>query len=224
MYRFFDMGLEAGVAAVILVPLFLVVNRIYFHDLGRTVGYLIFAIYLAGVDAVVGLPCITYIRLDFNYNFVPFLHMFSDYRSSLLNVLLFVPLGFFLPLFWKKFSAFGYTLLFGFCTSLLIELLQIFTFRATDINDLMTNTVGTVLGYLLARVVLKLFPRTEPVGADKGCVSRLRHDLRRHVLRAAVSGGTGLELDNVKHQRHLEANAADFCVICSSGSLSPART
>ena len=34
---------------------------------GRTVGYLIFAIYLAGVDAVVGLPCITYIRLDFNY-------------------------------------------------------------------------------------------------------------------------------------------------------------
>ena len=51
MYRFFDMGLEAGVAAVILVPLFLVVNRIYFHDLGRTVGYLIFAIYLAGVDA-----------------------------------------------------------------------------------------------------------------------------------------------------------------------------
>ena len=56
MYRFFDMGLEAGVAAVILVPLFLVVNRIYFHDLGRTVGYLIFAIYLAGEDAVVGHP------------------------------------------------------------------------------------------------------------------------------------------------------------------------
>ena len=135
MYRFFDMGLEAGVAAVILVPLFLVVNRIYFHDLGRTVGYLIFAIYLAGVDAVVGLPCITYIRLDFNYNFVPFLYMFSDCKNSLLNVLLFVPLGFFLPLFWKKFSAFGYTLLFGFCTSLLIELLQIFTFRATDVND-----------------------------------------------------------------------------------------
>lgn len=167
MYKFFDMGLEAGVAAVILVPLFLVANRIYFHDLGRTVGYLIFAIYLAGVDAVVGLPCITYIRLDFNYNFVPFLHMFSDYRSSLLNVLLFVPLGFFLPLFWKKFSAFGYTLLFGFCTSLLIELLQIFTFRATDINDLMTNTVGTVLGYLLGRVVLKLFPGTEPSARTK---------------------------------------------------------
>ena len=102
----FDIGLEAGVAAMVLVPLFLVVNRFYFHDLGRTIGYLIFAVYLAGVDAVVGLPCISYIRLDFNYNFVPFLYMFSDYRSSLLNVLLFVPLGFFLPLFWKKFRKF----------------------------------------------------------------------------------------------------------------------
>lgn len=224
MYRFFDMGLEAGVAAVILVPLFLVVNRIYFHDLGRTVGYLIFAIYLAGVDAVVGLPCITYIRLGFNYNFVPFLYMFSDCKNSLLNVLLFVPLGFFLPLFWKKFSAFGYTLLFGFCTSLLIELLQIFTFRATDVNDLITNTVGTVLRVSACQSRAEAFPGDGAVGADKGCVSRLRHDLRRHVLRAAVSGGTGLELDNVKLQRHLEANAADFCVICSPGSLSPART
>ena len=167
MYRFFDMGLEAGVAAVVLVPLFLAVNRVYFHNLRRTAGYLIFALYLAAVDTVVGLPCITYIRLDFNYNFVPFLYMFSDCKNSLLNVLLFVPLGFFLPLFWKKFSAFGYTLLFGFCTSLLIELLQIFTFRATDINDLMTNTVGTVLGYLLARVVLKLFPGTEPSARTK---------------------------------------------------------
>lgn len=40
MYRFFDMGLEAGVAAVVLVPLFLVVNRFYFHDLGRTMAIL----------------------------------------------------------------------------------------------------------------------------------------------------------------------------------------
>lgn len=223
MYRFFDMGLEAGVAAVILVPLFLVVNRIYFHDLGRTVGYLIFAIYLACVDAVVGLPCITYIRLDFNYNFVPFLHMFSDYRSSLLNVLLFVPLGFFLPLFWKKFSAFGYTLLFGFCTSLLIELLQILpSGDGRQRSDNQHRRYGFRVSACESRA--EAFPGDGAVGADKGCVSRLRHDLRRHVLRAAVSGGTGLELDNVKLQRHLEANAADFCVICSSGSLSPART
>ena len=92
---------------------------------------------------------------------------FSLQKNHTKHVLLFVPLGFFLPLFWKKFSSFWYAALFGFCTSLLIELLQIFTFRATDINDLMTNTVGTVLGYLLARVVLKLLPGTEPSARTK---------------------------------------------------------
>ena len=156
------MCLEACVAAVLLVPIFLIMNRFYFHDLGRTVGYLIFSVYLAAVDAVVGLPDISYIRLSFNYNFVPFLYMFSDYKNSLLNVLLFVPLGFFLPFFWKKFRSFGYTVLFGFCTSLFIELLQIFTFRATDVNDLITNTLGAALGYLLARVLLKFLPKHTP--------------------------------------------------------------
>ena len=156
------MCLEAGVASVILIPVFLVLNKTYFHSVNRTVGYLLFAIYLAAVDAVVGLPCITYIRLDFNFNWVPFQYMFSDYKTSLLNVLLFVPLGFFLPFFWKTFSNFGYTLLFGFCFSGLIEFLQIFTFRATDVNDLITNTVGTVLGYLLARITLKLLPEVVP--------------------------------------------------------------
>ncbi|MGM9548485.1 MAG: VanZ family protein [Faecousia sp.] len=162
MHRIFAMCLEAGVAAVVLVPVFLIVNRLYFHNLNQTIGYLLFAIYLAAVDAVVGLPCVSYIRLDFNFNFTPFLYMFSDYKNSLLNVLLFVPLGFFLPFFWKKFSSFGYTVLFGFCTSLHIELLQIFTLRATDVNDLITNTFGTVLGYLLARILLKLLPEAAP--------------------------------------------------------------
>ena len=162
MHRVFGMCLEAGIAAVILVPLFLILNKNYFHNLNQTVGYLLFAVYLAAVDAVVGLPCISYIRLDFNFNFVPFLYMFSDHTASLLNVLLFVPLGFFLPFFWKKFGNFGFTLLFGFGLSALIEFLQIFTFRATDVNDLITNTSGTVIGYLLARIALKLLPEVVP--------------------------------------------------------------
>lgn len=162
MFQLFAMCLEACAAAVLLAPIFLILNRFYFHDFKKTAGYFIFSVYLAAVDAVVGLPCITYIRLDFNFNFVPFLYMFSDYRSTLLNVLLFIPLGLFLPIFWKKFQSFGYTVLFGFCTSLSIELLQIFTLRATDVNDLMTNTFGTVLGYLIAKAVLKCLPKHIP--------------------------------------------------------------
>ena len=39
----------------------------------------------------------------------------------------------------------------GLAVSLGIELLQIFTFRLTDIDDLITNTAGTVIGYEISR-------------------------------------------------------------------------
>ena len=162
MYRVFAMCLEAGIAAVILIPVFWILNRYRFRNPRRAVCYLVMSLYLAAVDAVVGLPSLLYIRFDRNINLVPFAYMFSDYRNSLLNVLLFVPLGFFLPVLWKRFRSFFWTALFGLGFSLAIELLQLLTFRATDVNDLMTNTAGTILGWCLGWLVLKLFPSIRP--------------------------------------------------------------
>ena len=87
MYRVFAMCLEAGIAAVILIPAFWVLNRYYFRNFRRTACYLVLSLYLAAVDAVVGLPSLLYIRFVRNINLVPFAYMFSDYRNSLLNVL-----------------------------------------------------------------------------------------------------------------------------------------
>ena len=162
MYRIFAMCLEAGIAAIILIPTFWLLNRYCFRNSRRAVCYLIMSLYLAAVDAVVGLPSLLYIRFDRNINLVPFAYMFSDYRNSLLNVLLFVPLGFLLPVLWKRFRSFLWTGLFGLSFSLAIELLQLLTLRATDVNDLMTNTTGTILGWLLGRLVLRLFPSIRP--------------------------------------------------------------
>lgn len=156
------MCLEAAIAAVLLVPVFLILNQRYFHDWTKTICYFIFAVYLSGMDSVVGLPDVTYIRFEPNINLTPFAYMFSDFKNSFLNVLLFMPLGFFLPVFWKNFKKPYWTVLFGFCTSLLIEVLQIFTFRATDVNDLMTNTFGTFLGWCIARILLWLAPGITP--------------------------------------------------------------
>ena len=162
MYRVFAMCLETGIAAVILIPTFWMLNRYSFHDSRRTACYLVMSLYLAAVDAVVGLPSLLYIRFDQNINLVPFAYMFSDYRNSLLNVLLFVPLGLFLPVLWKQFHSFFWTTLFGLGFSLSIELLQLLTLRATDINDLMTNTAGTILGWCLGQLVRKLLPFIHP--------------------------------------------------------------
>ena len=73
--------------------------------------------------------------------------MASDFKNSILNIALFVPLGIFLPLLWERFRKVRYCAAFGLCFSLAIELLQMLTFRATDINDLITNLCGTLLGF-----------------------------------------------------------------------------
>ena len=156
MTRILSMCFDAAVAALILIPLFLWLDGRYFHDRKRMAGYILFAVYLSGMFAVVGLPDIRYVRFDPRYNMVPFLYMFSDLTNTVLNVVLFLPLGFFLPVFWERFLPFPRAVLFGFFTSALIESLQVFTYRATDINDLMTNTLGTFLGWVLARFALKL--------------------------------------------------------------------
>lgn len=157
MHRIQSMLLDAAIASVMLVPLFLLLNRYYFRSKVRTFCYFIFAIYLCGMFSVVGLPDIRYVRYDPHFNFVPFAYMFSDALNSLLNVALFVPMGFCLPLFWKAFAQLRKTLLYGFGVSLLIEILQIFTYRASDVNDLITNTTGTLFGWCIAKIILRLF-------------------------------------------------------------------
>ena len=107
--------------------------------------------------SLVGIPSINYIRTDFGFNFIPLLDIVLSPKTSLLNILLFIPLGIFLPMLWKENynNKFSKVLIFGFLLSLIIEILQIFTFRLTDINDLITNTLGTVIGYLIYMKLLK---------------------------------------------------------------------
>ena len=77
--------------------------------------------------------------------------------TFLLNILMCVPLGFLLPLIWKKYRNILKTTLFGFCFSLLIELSQLITTRATDIDDLVANTFGTIIGYIIWIIFSKIF-------------------------------------------------------------------
>ena len=144
---------EALIALLLLLPVFTLLNRYRIHNGPRTGMYLAFAAYLCAVYVVVGLPDICYYRFSPNINLEPFLYMFSDKRSTPLNVVLFLPLGFLLPILWADFRSVWKTVFVGLLTSLTIELLQIFTFRATDVNDLMTNTLGTLLGFCFGRLV-----------------------------------------------------------------------
>ena len=77
--------------------------------------------------------------------------------NVLLNIALFVPLGFLLPLLTKWFRKWYAALGAGFGVSLLIELTQLLTARGMcDVDDLFTNTLGAMLGWCAAMLVLAL--------------------------------------------------------------------
>ncbi len=98
-------------------------------------------------------------------NLVPLIGLTGgDVQTSLLNILMLVPFGFGLP-FITTFR-FGRVVGAGALFSLAIELLQFVTgalagttFRVADINDLIFNTLGAAVGYLLFVGFVRLLRR-----------------------------------------------------------------
>lgn len=87
-------------------------------------------------------------------NLVPFFLGSIEPFGLIMNLLLFIPLGIGLPLLFLN-CGLKQTAFAGFILSLLIELGQLFNFRATDINDLLMNTLGAAAGYGIYRLLLR---------------------------------------------------------------------
>jgi glycopeptide antibiotics resistance protein len=75
------------------------------------------------------------------------------------NILLLLPLGFFVPLIWKNKKSFLKALSIGFLFALGIEATQLiisaflgFTYRIADVDDILLNCMGFVLGYSLFKL------------------------------------------------------------------------
>ena len=69
-------------------------------------------------------------------------------EDILLNIILFIPFGFLVPYIWPKFN-FWKTVLTGCFLSACIEATQyLMHWGCCDIDDVLNNTLGTVLGYL----------------------------------------------------------------------------
>ena len=152
MIRIYLAAVDLIPAAVVLVPLFLIFyGTAYEKNLRKSAYYCVFCLYLSAVFSLVGIPNVTYFRPEANLNLIPFAGIVADIKNSILNVMLFVPLGLFLPVLWEQFRKLHSAVVFGFSMSLVIELLQLLTYRATDVNDLITNSLGTAVGYLLSK-------------------------------------------------------------------------
>ncbi len=120
----------------------------------RTVlyAYIAILIYFTLMPIIASLPFV------FNHppttmNLVPFVDLIEgrgDYiRQIVLNILLTVPFGFLLPMTRRRSYTSTEVLLFTFLLSLAIEFIQpiLSDTRTPDITDVITNTIGGILGY-----------------------------------------------------------------------------
>ncbi len=167
MGRIFSACVDAFASMTLILPVFALCHRLVFRKGKHTALYCVFAFYLIAVMSLVGLPSVNYVRIDFSVNIIPFVDMISDMTNTLLNVLLFVPMGFFLPVLWEKCRHVKTTLILCLCITGLIEGLQILTFRTTDINDIITNTVGGVIGFGIAGRMTKGFSKLVCTGTKQ---------------------------------------------------------
>lgn len=144
--------------AVVSLPLVLVYIFVCDRERAkRRWGWMVLlTLYLNAMYIVIGVPGVQYICWDPTLNLIPFQDFSArNMEGMVLNAIMFAPLGFLLPAYFERYRHWGRTLAAGFLTSLTVELIQLFTFRATDVDDLIMNTLGTLVGFLLAKLVLR---------------------------------------------------------------------
>lgn len=92
---------------------------------------------------------------SYSNNFIPFKEMFRYsltsklfYRNVIGNILLFVPFGYFVS-YYCKLPSVKYNLLITVITSTSVETIQSAIGRSFDIDDIILNIVGGIIGFLL---------------------------------------------------------------------------
>ena len=131
----------------------------FFHYIG--VG--VFLVYLLVVYRVTGMGTIWDIgRYDslirwHQVHIIPFHNLQFDVPFLFLNVLMTIPLGILLPTIWPEFRKLGKVAFTGFSLSLAIEFSQLLNTRNTTIDDLLMNTLGAIIGYIIFVFLYKFF-------------------------------------------------------------------
>ncbi len=130
---------------------------------GLGLGCSLFLIFFA---AFLFMPIDFSLNRHFSCNLIP-LHFLLEEDSLRLfitekipNILLFIPLGFFLPLTLGKFRTFKQTTLSALGLTCCIEFSQYFIGRSADIDDVITNFIGSVIGYGIYKIAEKLLQQT----------------------------------------------------------------
>ena len=111
------------------------------------------------------------IETDDHVNFTLFstINRYSRFDKQVVgNLIMLFPLGIYLPLLYRrlrKVSGFFAILLISFLVSVGIEILQLATsYRSTDVDDVLLNTAGACLGFIVYQLIKIMLA---PIGKNK---------------------------------------------------------
>ena len=155
-------------AMVILAVIFLVFIMILYTPIffilrkkgtstPRQLSYLLFSWSFLIIIFVTTLPTGS-ISGNFYLNLRPFLWLSPENFStaelveSVANMLMFIPLGFFAPIVFRKLRKFYATVGAIAVMSFTIEFIQYFMRRVSDIDDLIANVLGGAIGYGIFKI------------------------------------------------------------------------
>lgn len=155
-----------GTALILALRWLLIyLGRLRRRSAAHEVGIAVLALYAAVVLSLTFLPIIPGFG-GFEFSSILLQVLRGEYTAGtwvytmlLGNALMFLPLGFLLPLLWGWFRWFR-VLAAGLACILCIELLQPFAGRSFDVDDVVFNFLGVAAGLLLSAVPRALFPRT----------------------------------------------------------------
>lgn len=155
-----------------MVPLQDIAQTIKNNKLTTPLIYVMFILYLTILSYLLFFGYYRQMVKIESYNLVPFktINMyitFADYfpfkvwfTNLFGNVLAFMPFGFLLPIVFKKSRNIWSITIVSFLFSLFVETMQLtFHVGGFDVDDILLNTMGGFFGYLIYKLIYKLFKR-----------------------------------------------------------------
>lgn len=118
-----------------------------------------------------------------------FMHSETGMRNSLRNlignILVFMPLGFFIPLLFEKFNNLKKVLKVGCLSSLAIELSQLFVgSNVCDIDDVIYNTLGALAGFICYKTFETIIKKVNL----KNKLDKIRDFETNNILKKTIKG------------------------------------
>ena len=159
-----------GILAIVIFEIICVVKKLRIKN--NILGALLI-IYLTAVASITLFP----IPIDYDYennqlnNFIPFASIYSlisngEYavKNILGNIVMFIPFGIIITLLNYKKISFLKLIFIGLSMSVAIEFLQFligyfigYMYRSVDIDDVILNTFGAMIGFLAVKLIPKKY-------------------------------------------------------------------